>query len=219
MSSYGLTAENFLRALPDVLQQDERILALASAVADALEQQPDEIAKVLLYPAIDTMPEALLNILAYDFKIDWWNENWSLDRKRQSLKDSWLIHKRLGTPYAVNLAIQAAFGAGELEEWFDYGGDPHHFRVVGLGPEMAQTGYEAFLKLLVIVKRASSVLDAVVMRSTHEMDLHAGFCAVKTDHKTVNCVAPSTEVVYLVDENEDMLADEDGARYIDDEEE
>ena len=36
MSSYGLTAENFIQALPDVLQQDKRMAALASAVADAL---------------------------------------------------------------------------------------------------------------------------------------------------------------------------------------
>lgn len=219
MSSYGLTAENFIQALPDVLQQDKRMAALASAVADALEQERGELSDVLLYPAIDTMPDELLNILAYDFKIDWWNENWSLDRKRQSLKDSWLVHKRLGTPSAVNLAIQAAFGAGKLEEWFEYGGAPHHFRVVCLSPEMAQTGYRAFLTLLAIVKRASSVLEAVVIHSGHEQRCHSGFCVVKAERKTVDCLIPSAEVVYLVDENGDMLADENNAKYIDDEEE
>lgn len=214
MSNYGLTAENFLKALPEVLRQDENISALAAAVAEALEKELATTELIRLYPAIDQMPGALLDILASDFKVDWWNGNWPLERKRQSLKDSWSVHKRLGTPDAVKLAMQAAFGAGTLKEWFTYDGDPHHFRVTGLSPEMAQTGYESFLKLLDTVKRASSVLEAVVMEGSKEETLRSGFGAANLRRVTIYCETPPLFIKYLVDEDETMLADENNATCI-----
>ena len=132
MSSYGLTAENFLRALPEVLRRDEGMAALASAVADALEQDQANIDLVRLYPAIDSMPEALLDILAFDLKVDWYNYTYPLEAKRNMIKSSWYIHKRLGTAGAVKAAVQAVYPSSDVEEWWQswYQGDPYHFRIV-----------------------------------------------------------------------------------------
>ena len=37
---YGLTVENLLNVLPDVLRQDEKLLALATGVAELLPARP-----------------------------------------------------------------------------------------------------------------------------------------------------------------------------------
>lgn len=218
MSNHGITADNLVATLPEALRADQSIVALATAAASVLASRVDEINRVLIYPAIDTLPEDLLDLLAMDFAVDWWDGDWPVERKRQSLKDSWRIHRILGTPEAVALAAQAAFGAGEVQEWFEYGGTPNHFRVVGLGPEMALTGYAAFLRLLGIVKRESSVLDAVVMESRHGEELHAGCGLAMRCRRTIDCEALPGEVTYLVDELGNILADENNARYIDTEE-
>ena len=129
MSSHGLTRENILATLPAALQNDESVVALAKAFADVLSQRPAEIDRILLYPAIDQMDERLLDILAYDFKVDWWDANYTIEEKRQTLKDSWRVHKVLGTKAAVRMAISAIYPNTKVLEWFEYGGQPYHFQL------------------------------------------------------------------------------------------
>ena len=45
---YGLTVENLLNVLPDVLRQDEKMLALATGVAEILTARPAEIEQNML---------------------------------------------------------------------------------------------------------------------------------------------------------------------------
>lgn len=128
-STHGLTAENLLRALPDVLRNDENVAALASAVADVLAARPAELRELMIYSRIDELPEELLDILAYDFKVDWWDGDYTLEEKRRTLKDSWRVHRMMGTRAAVEAAISAIYPETSVEEWFEYGGEPYHFKL------------------------------------------------------------------------------------------
>ena len=75
MNNHGLSKENMLASLPLVLQQDKSMMALADGIAELLSQRPDEIDHLRIYSAIDRLPEQILDILAYDFKVDWWDGN------------------------------------------------------------------------------------------------------------------------------------------------
>ncbi|MCL2488631.1 MAG: phage tail protein I, partial [Oscillospiraceae bacterium] len=120
--AYGITPENLLRILPDVLKNDESMLALANAIIGVLAGQPDDIEEVMIYTRIDKLPEPLLDILAYDFKVDWWDANYTLAEKRRVLKESWAVRRRLGTKAAVQRAVSAIFDDTLVQEWFEYGG-------------------------------------------------------------------------------------------------
>ena len=85
----AITKENLLLLLPPALTHDRSILALAEAGAGALEERRREISRTILYPAIDTLEAPVLDILAQDFKVDWWDPNYTLAEKRRTLKDSW----------------------------------------------------------------------------------------------------------------------------------
>lgn len=128
-SAYGLTAENLLRALPEVLRNDENMAALAASIAQVLAQRPEEIQRLSIYPRIDELPEELLDILAYDFKVDWWDGDYTLEEKRRTLKDSWSVHRMLGTKAAVELAISSIYPGARVIEWFEYDGAPYHFKL------------------------------------------------------------------------------------------
>lgn len=127
--SSGLAADNLLLTLPEVLRRDERMQALAQGIADVLAARPAEIERLLIYSRIDELPEDLLDRLAYDFKVDWWDADYTLAQKRQTLKDNWQVHRRLGTKAAVEQAICAVYPKTKVLEWFDYGGEPYHFKL------------------------------------------------------------------------------------------
>lgn len=130
MNNHGLTRENLVATIPLALQKDPSVVALAEAMAELFAARPAEIDQLRIYPAIDTLDEQLLDILAYDFKVDWWDADYSLEEKRRTLKDSWRVHKSLGTKAAVETAIRAIYPLTTVEEWFEYeGGQPYHFRL------------------------------------------------------------------------------------------
>ena len=129
-SEFGITPENLLRTLPETLKKDESMFAVALAVANALSARPSEIEQLMIYARIDELPEALLDVLAYDFKVDWWDADYTLEEKRQTLKDSWNVHRTLGTKAAVERAISAIYKDTQVSEWFEYGGLPYHFKLL-----------------------------------------------------------------------------------------
>ena len=165
MNSHGLTKENIVMALPVALQKDESVVALAEAIAEVLSQRPGEINRLRIYPAIDQLDEPLLDILAHDFKVDWWDPDYGLSVKQRTLKSSWRVHKTLGTKAATDRAVAAVYPDSTVLEWFKYGGEPHHFRVTvkNDGSLSSMQGMEKFFRLVTIVKRLSSWLDDITI--------------------------------------------------------
>ena len=122
--------DDLLRTLPQVLKNDKSFHAFATVMAKQLRTIIDDTDHATIYARIDALPEAVLDILAYDFKVDWWDYGYSVEQKRQTLKDSWLVHKHLGTKYAVKTAVSAIYPNSSVEEWFEWGGDPYTFRLL-----------------------------------------------------------------------------------------
>lgn len=126
----GITKGHMLFTLPSALKGDLSTEALAEATAEALTARLTEIDRLRIISNIDNLEEALLAILARDFKVDWWDPEYSLEEKRRTLKDSWRVHKTLGTKAAVETAISAIYPDTKVLEWFEYGGEPYHFKLM-----------------------------------------------------------------------------------------
>ena len=125
----GITKENMLFTLPLALRGDISTEALAAATAEKLADRLAELDRLRIISNIDNLEEALLAILARDFKVDWYDPGYSLEEKRRTVKSSWRVHKTLGTKAAVETAIRAIYPLTTVEEWFEYGGEPYHFRL------------------------------------------------------------------------------------------
>lgn len=126
----GITKENMLFTLPLALRGDASTEALAAATAEKLADRLAELDRLRIISNIDNLEEALLAILARDFKVDWWDPGYSLEEKRRTVKSSWRVHKLLGTKAAVELGIRAIYPQAYVEEWFEYeGGKPYHFKL------------------------------------------------------------------------------------------
>lgn len=161
--AHGLTAQNLLATLPKVLRDDEGMHALASAIVGALATQPAELDSLRIYSRIDELPEEILDVLAHDFKVDWWDPDYTLEEKRSTLKESWRVHRLLGTKAAVEMAISAIYPETKVQEWFEYGGEPYHFRLLldatleSIDPEK----HRRVLEKVSYYKNLRSVLDTV----------------------------------------------------------
>ena len=208
---YGLEAPNFLRTLPTVLQNDPNMQALAAAVSAGLEKLAGEPRLAQIYTRIDEMDETMLDILAADFKVDWWRPEADLEEKRNALKSSWYIHKHLGTKSAIETAVADYMGSGKVEEWFEYGGRPHHFRVASENNTAIITNYDAFMAVLKVVQRCSSVLDHITAILTGMQHPYIG-TAMRMGKVGAVEMNPTDVGIYtmLADEGENALTDESG---------
>lgn len=79
----------------------------------------------------DKCPEYLLPWLAWAVSVDVWNNEWVVETRRAVIKASLEVHRKKGTVGALKRALTAfSFDNIEVEEWFDYGGEPFHFKVL-----------------------------------------------------------------------------------------
>lgn len=81
-----------------------------------------------------TCPAALLPWLAWALSADQWEASWPEPTRRAVIAEALELHRRKGTPWAVERALIVA-GApnAQVVEWFDYAGAPgapFHFKVV-----------------------------------------------------------------------------------------
>lgn len=168
MNDHGLTKENLAGTLPPALRSDPSVVVLSEVLAELLAARPAEIDRLLIYPAIDTLDEPLLDILARDFKVDWWDPEYSLEEKRRTLKDSWRVHKTLGTKAAVEMAVSAIYPNTQVVEWWEYGGEPYHFRLhINVSDDNIESDKQRrVLSRLDTYKNLRSHLDTINYRMT-----------------------------------------------------
>ena len=118
------------------------------------------------------MPEWLLDYMAVELRTPSYDENYSLKTKRALIQGSLLFYTQMGTPAAVNRIIETIFETGYIEEWYEYDGDPHHFRAyVGDGGEVGPGELEEFRRVLSSVKRLSSWLDDIITITAMDPDM------------------------------------------------
>ena len=167
MSNHGYTEDNLLSQLPKVLADDPRMKALATAIAKALMTHLNELPEEEIYTRIDELPEAVLDVLAYDFKIDWYNYDYPVEAKRNLFKTNYYVHRHLGTVGAVKEAICSIYPRSDVVEWFSYDGEPYYF-IVALesGYPVIPVSNTDVLKAVYTYKSLRSHLEAIVYRTT-----------------------------------------------------
>jgi len=162
------------RALPQRLKQDKTMLALANVIAAELQKNAVDSRLATIYARIDELDECILDILAYDLHVDWYNYYDPVSAKRAVIKSSVKVHKRLGTKYAVETALGALHPGTYIEEWFQYGGDPHYFRIVlDVTNSRVAASHSQIIKEINFYKRLTSKLESLIYQATVMVEVKA----------------------------------------------
>lgn len=158
--------------LPDQFTRQPQIRAISYALKQEYDRYRLCLAKAYVYASIDTCDHDVLDYLATDMHVRYYRTDYDIEKKRTLIKTAIDTMSRDGTKYATDVVIQTVFGDGQTVEWFDYGGEPGHFRI-----ELDNdSGYdvEELLSIIQSVKRESAHLDEVSIQTHMEQQIYFG---------------------------------------------
>ena len=147
--------------LPESLNRDN-LREVAQVIDEQLHELDALNELICLYPRIDELSGDLVDALAIHFHVDFYDQNLSLDKRRALVKNSIRWHMKKGTKAAVEEMVQTVFEGGRVTEWFEYNGEPYHFKIDLLeAPGISQENIDTVVRLVKAVKNTRSWLDSV----------------------------------------------------------
>lgn len=115
--------------LPSSLE-DEKLLAISDGIDRVLSRINNKIDKCYIYKNLENTYQEVVDEMYWEWHVDYYSEDLTLDKKIKLIRNSYVNHLRKGTPWAVENMLNDILDGYYLLEWFDYGGDPFHFKVV-----------------------------------------------------------------------------------------
>lgn len=170
-----LTDARLTDALPKTLAEQPWVQALAEASRKMRRRVIAYADRTRLFCDIDEASEEALDALAVELQTPLYKNDYPLTVKRQIVKNSMLYYIRSGTRGSVEELLADIYQGAEVEEWFEYGGEPNYFRVaIDISrttvpvAEMAPAELESWLYS---VKRASSALESLSYMIRHAITI------------------------------------------------
>ena len=181
--SKDLRSTSLLDILPQNLLVDKKINAAARALDDELQKITEATRNALLLPRLDELSEEVIDLLAWQWHVDFYEPSMSIETKRQLVRESIAWHRIKGTKAAVEKMAQTVFKGGVVTEWFEYGGEPYHFRIDLLtAPNITQDDTARLLAVVNAAKNVRSVLDELRFRREAQNDMY--YASAPTIHTT-----------------------------------
>lgn len=170
-----LTDARLTDALPKILAEQPWVQALAEASRKMRRRVMAYADRTRLFCDIDEASEEALDALAVELQTPLYKNDYPLTVKRQIVKNSMLYYIRSGTRGAIEELLADIYQGAEVEEWFEYGGEPNYFRVaIDISrttvpvAEMTPAELESWLYS---VKRASSALESLSYMIRHAITI------------------------------------------------
>ncbi len=120
---------SFRELLPISISHDANIQAACLSLDQELSKLRSCIETLSILPNITAASEEIVDLLALQFDVPHYEENLPIDKKRELVKKAIAWHKKKGTVGAVEEIVSLIFGESTIEEWYEYGGAAHHFRI------------------------------------------------------------------------------------------
>jgi phage tail P2-like protein len=161
MSNHQLSNIDLVKLLPDILQQDNDTKALMQV----LSEQMQRLYRLTATYLGDDIPVSLLDFIAYERHVDFYDVNLTEKQKRTLIENAKVSHQTKGTAAAIEAVVTAVYPAAKVIEWYEYGGQPYHFRVNVDAPVGSSTDLNLLNRMVDSVKRKSAVLDSIQFNS------------------------------------------------------
>lgn len=161
--------------LPVSIASDETVLNVCDAIKGSLQEVSANTSLVLILSRLDELSEALIDELAWQYHVDFYDQTYDIAQKRELVRKALEHHRHKGTAGVVQDVVSILFENAKVEEWFDYGGQPYHFRIIVVTGPIPVVG--RFNKLLEIVWEAKNVrswCDFVQFHREESSELYFG---------------------------------------------
>lgn len=115
--------------LPGSIADDKTVQDIAKAIGAKLQHINRQTELILLLPRLDELSEALIDELAWQYHVDFYDYQADIVKKRALVRNAIAWHRYKSTPAAVEEVCSAVFQSAKVFEWWEYGGEPYHFQV------------------------------------------------------------------------------------------
>lgn len=161
--------------LPSVLKEDKTISAIAKVLQKYLDENYEYIKRLNILANIDNITnEDLIDHLAYQFHVDFYDPSLSLDKKKRLVKFSIYHHRKKGTKWATEDLLSKAFDTSYIKEWFEYDGDPYFFKIYTKDILGSKEKYINTIKALNTVKNTRSWLEKLIVERGLDHNIYYG---------------------------------------------
>ena len=151
------------RILPSSISGDATVKEIVQAISGRLAQLGEQAELVLILPRLKKLPEEIVDELAWQYHVDFYDVAADITKKRELVRKAIARHRYKGTPAAVEEVCSAAFDTAEVVEWYEYGGEPYHFRVRMVQESIPdETAMAEMVKAVNSAKNTRSWLDSLV---------------------------------------------------------
>lgn len=168
---------DFVKFLPDLMQDDPDVIAIATAQNVFYKKISEKIATMSRWGKFRQMSETELDLIASDLYIPWYKTNDSKEVKVSTLEHFMDVWSSLGTPQAIQTVITDIYGVADLIEWFtnkeNYKNGEFGIQV-GNFAMLSQERKTRLFRILEIVKRKSQHFQAVFTVEKMGVDIFAG---------------------------------------------
>ena len=147
--------------LPDSIRNDKQVKAAAEALDRELQAATSAIDRTMLLPILDELPESVVDLLAWQWHVDFYDPSLDIAKKRKLVRQSVSWHRIKGTKAAVEAVVSASFEPSKVLEWFEYGGEPFHFKIVTEDATTDQKHLTRLREAIGSAKNTRSWLDAI----------------------------------------------------------
>lgn len=162
------------KLLPFFMRNDEANVRLSLGIDEVIKIFDDYSGNVSTWAALDRLTESELDELAWELNIAWYEKSATIEEKREIIKNSDMVQRKLGTKWAVENVLGTYFENGIVKEWFQYSGVPGHFRIETIDMTITNENLIKFLRVLFQVKRRSAILDGIFASIESGTELHTG---------------------------------------------
>lgn len=178
-----LKQNTLLREIPNNLLVDKKVIHLANSLQNSLDKMLDWAEKINFEMNLDKLDDALLDHLLWEKHITW-SEGLGLadtrEKKIKLIQDAIELHRIKGTPAAIELVFSILDIDSKLTEWFQYGGDPYHFKVqINIHDKgLNEATYNMLTALIYEYKNVRSYLEAIEIYFVSKSQSYVGACSI-----------------------------------------
>ena len=166
------------------LSSDPDVIAISYALKMAMKKCLEYSVGTRMYANIDNMTEDILDYMAVEMRLVYYDESFSIDVKRSLIKESYISYMEAGTKDAVERLVEQIYGLGEVTEWFDFPdgeGIPGEFDIT-TDAQLTPETFEMISKTIESVKNESSHLRRIQTAREIDGDFYVGTAVKASPH-------------------------------------
>lgn len=118
--------------------------------------------KLTIWSDMDNIDPKYYDYIALCVKAPYYKSSYTDDKKLQLIKSAIEMHRYAGTQRAVDKLLELIFDKAFFQAWYEYGGEPYHFRAK-VYDVLTEDAVEEFVDIVKKVKAARSITDAIAI--------------------------------------------------------